>query len=336
MKSKVVSFMTLIIGLLAVSISQGVLGASVKVTEYNIPTPNSKPLYIAVDSNSKVWFTEQDGKKIGKFDPTTTTFKEYSVNFAPWCISYNVLNGLVYFTEGDYSNGHYGVLNPTSGAISEFPTGTPVASTVECTITPSRNFWFNGWDSQTVSKADKSGHIVSYRPPYFGYTSGLTEDPEGNLWLTIVGAYEYNPTLLKLDTKLAQPGTSAGFTAIPLATNQETIRRPLAALGKIWFLMQMSSSIGSYDPTTGSFETFPTPTPSAAPDGLAVDRWGRIWFAERTANKIGMLNLRTRTISEFAVPTPNSSPGSIAVDINKDVVWFVENSGNKIGKLILR
>ncbi len=258
------------------------------------------------------------------------------MNFAPWCISYNVLNGLVYFTEGDYSNGHYGVLNPTTGAISEFPTGIAVASSVECTITPNRYFWFNGWDSQTVSRSDNSGHIVSYMPPYFGYTSGLTEDPEGNLWLIIVGAYEYNPTLLKLDTKLAQPGTSTGFTVIPLPTNQETVRSPLAALGKIWFPMMSSSKIASYDPTTGVFETFPTPTPNAIPSGLAVDRWDRIWFAESQANKIGMLDLRTRTISEFPVPTPNSHPEHITVDNNQDVVWFIESSGNKIGKLILR
>jgi streptogramin lyase len=336
MKSKVASFMTLIIGLSTASILQDVWGASATITEYNIPTKDSALRSIAVDSSGRVWFTEFNGKKIGRFDPTTGMFKEYRVHFAPWCVIYNVLDKLIYFTAGDYSNGHYGVLNPTNGAISEFPTSLPVASSVDCTITPDRYFWFNGWDSQTVSKSDNSGHIINYIPPYFGYTSGLTEDPEGNLWLTIVGAYEYNPTLLKLDTKLAQPGTSTGFETIPLPTNQETVRSPLAALGKIWFPMMNSSKIASYDPTAKVFETFSTPTPNATPGRLAVDRWGRLWFAENSVNQIGMLDLRTHTISEFPVPTPNSHPEQITVDNNQDVVWFTEASGNKIGKLILR
>ena len=305
------------------------------IQEYTIPTPNSEPLFIDVDANGRVWFTENNGMKIGSFNPWTKTFKEYSTSFHPRDIVCNVLNGLVYFTEDEYSNSHYGALVPRTGVVYEFPTGLPVASAVDCTLDPSGNFWFNGWDSQSVSKANKTG-LESYIPPSFGYMSGLTEDPEGNIWLTIVQAYEYNPRLLKLDTKLAQPGTSNGFTEIPLPTNQETIRRPLAALGKIWFPMMNESKIACYDPTTGEFEEYPTPTPDAGIGDLALDRWERIWFTEPLANQIAMLDLRTGVITEFPIPTPDASLCGIAVDMNRDIVWFTESSGNKIGRLILR
>lgn len=305
------------------------------IEEYTIPTPNSKPLHIDVDANGIVWFTESTRMKIGRFNPKTKTFTEYPTSFDPFDLVCNVHNGLVYFTEGTYSNGHYGALVPRTGAVYEFPTGLPVASANECTLDPSGNFWFNGWDSQSVSKANKTG-LETYIPPSFGYMSGLTEDPEGNIWLTIVQAFEYNPRLLKLDTKLAQPGTSDGFTEIPLPTNQETIRFPLAVLGKIWFLMMAESKIACYDPATGMFEEYPTPTPDAGIQELALDRWGRIWFAEHLANQIGMLDLRTGIITEYPIPTPDSLPTGIAVDMNRDIVWFTESSGNKIGRLILR
>jgi streptogramin lyase/N-acetylneuraminic acid mutarotase len=307
-------------------------GIPFSMKEYSIPTPNSHPLRIDVDAEGRAWFTEHDGKKIGRFNPKAQTFTEYTTAFKPYDIVYNVRDGSVYFTEDEYSNGHYGILYPRTGTIQEFPTGLPVASAVDCTVDPSGNFWFNGWDSQSVSKISKT-EVETYVPPSFGYTSGLTEDPQGNIWLTIVQAYEYNPRLLKLDTKLAQHGTSNGFTEISLPTSQATIRRPLAALGKIWFWNE--SKIACYDPDTGMFEEYPTTTPYAGIDDIAIDRWGRIWFTESGANQIGMLDLRTGTITEFPIPTPNSQPGGIAVDMNRDIIWFTESSGNKIGKLIL-
>ena len=307
-------------------------GIWVSIKEYSIPTPNSHPFFIDVDAGGRVWFTEHDGKNIGRFNPKIQTFTEYPTAFKPRDLVYNVHDGSVYFTEDDYSNGHYGILFPGTGTIQEFSTGLPVASAVDCTVDASGNFWFNGWDSRSVSEVSKTG-VETYVPPSFGYTSGLTEDPRGNIWLTIMQGNEYNPRLLKLDTKLAQTGTSNGFTEISLPFSQATIRRPLAALGKIWFWNE--SKIACYTPDTGMFEEYPTPTPNAGINDLAADRWGRIWFTEGAANQIGMLDLRTGIITEFPVPTANGSPMGIAVDVNRDIIWFTESSGNKIGKLIL-
>jgi streptogramin lyase len=307
-------------------------GIPFSIKEYTIPTPNSQPLFIDVDVGGRVWFTEQDGKKIGRFNPKTQTFTEYPIAFKPRDIVCNVRDGSVYFVGGEYSDGHYGILYQRTGSVHEFPTGLPVASASACTVDPGGNFWFNGWDSRSVSKVSKIG-FETYTPPSFGYMSGLTEDPQGNIWLTIVQAYEYNPRLLKLDTKLAQAGTSNGFTEISLPAGQATIRRPLAALGKIWFWNE--SKISCYDPDSGMFEDYPTPTPNAGINDLALDRWGRIWFTEGAANQIGMLDLRTGVITEFPVPTADGSPMGIAVDVNRDTIWFTESAGNKIGKLML-
>ena len=302
------------------------------INEYTIPTINSHPMFIDVDSEGRVWFTEQDGKKIGRFNPKTETFIEYPTDLKPRDIVYNVRDRSLYFLEDEYLNGHYAILDTKTGAVHEFPTELPAASAVDCTVDPSGNFWFNGWDSRSVSKVSRSG-LENYIPPSFGYMSGLTQDPQGNIWLTIVQGGEYNPRLLKLDTNLAQAGTSNGFTEIPLPISQATIRKPLAALGKIWFWNE--SKISCYDPATGLFDEYPTTTPNAGISDLAADRWGRIWFTESAANQIGMLDLRAGIITEFPIPTAGGSPVGIAVDVNRDIIWFTESSGNKIGKLTL-
>ncbi|HDH06015.1 MAG TPA: hypothetical protein ENH01_09960 [Nitrospirae bacterium] len=334
-KKTTATIMSIIFSLVVILFASNVHAQKAVILEYDIPTPNSKPMYIDVDDNGMVWFTELDGVKIGRFNPREETFTEYPVTFQPRCIVYNVLNNLVYFTEDASGNGHYGALFPKTGSVLEFPTGLPSGSSVDCTLDPDGNFWFNGWDSQSLSKANKAG-LENYVLPSFGYTAGLTEDPEGNIWMTIVSAYEYNPRLIKFDPSLGEPGTSKGFSEIPLLVSQATIRAPIAALGKIWFPIIDQSKIASYDPATGTFQEYPAPTPDAGIQRIAIDRWNRIWFTEELANQIGMLDLRTGLITEYPLPTPGSSPHGIVVDKNRDIVWFVESAGNKIGRLTLR
>jgi streptogramin lyase len=339
--AKLVGMMMFSLGLISALcvVSQPTFAFTANIQEYSIPTPDSGPTDIVVDPSGNVWFTERNGNKIGKLS-LAGIFTEYPVTFSqPIGIAYNLYTGSVYFTGGNYGDGHYGVLSPNSRRVPlvvEFPTGLPVASATTCTLTPDGKFWFNGWDSSSVSRANASGIIDNYSLPSFGYTSGLSEDAQGNLWLTQVSAFEYNPKLIKFDTKLAQPGTSNGFTEIPLPYSQAQARGPIAALGKIWLTLGDQSKILSYDPEAGTFAEYATPTPNAAPSGLALDRWNRLWFTEVLANKIGMLDLRTGIITEFAIPTPNSHPENLAVDVDRNIVYFTESAGNKIGKLTLR
>lgn len=52
--------------------------ANGQITEYAIPTANSRPMGIAIAPNGDVWFAEKDGDKIARFKPATATFDEYS------------------------------------------------------------------------------------------------------------------------------------------------------------------------------------------------------------------------------------------------------------------
>lgn len=315
-------------------VSQPTFAFTANIVEFTIPTPASGVNDLALDHNGNVWFTEKNANKIGRVT-AFGSFLEFPVaTVQPFFIAYDPHKYVVYFTGNNYGDSHYGWVT-LQNIKRDYPTGLPAASAVECTLTPDGKFWFNGWDSQTVSRANLYGHIDNFYLPSFGYASGLSEDAQGNLWLTQVGANEYNPKLIKLDTKLAQPGTSNGFTEIPLPYNQATVRRPLVALGKIWLPLMDQSKILSYDPETGAFAEYATPTPNAAPQRLALDRFHRLWFSETLANKIGMLDLRTGVITEFPIPTPNSQPGNLVVDVVRNVVFFIESAGNKIGKLTL-
>jgi len=40
------------------------------IEEYDVPTPESAPLAIMVDSHGVVWFTESNASKLARFDPS--------------------------------------------------------------------------------------------------------------------------------------------------------------------------------------------------------------------------------------------------------------------------
>ena len=65
-------------------------GIPVLIEEYTIPTPNCHPMSLDVGAGGRIWFTEQDGKKIGRFNPKIQTFTEYSTTFKPRDIVYNL------------------------------------------------------------------------------------------------------------------------------------------------------------------------------------------------------------------------------------------------------
>ena len=316
------------------------------IQEFAIPTAQSQPYFIDVDANGTVWFAEKGASKIGRFNPVSNTFTEFllSKTTNPTEVICSVDRAIVYFLGGPSGNAHYGWIVPSTGAVYEFRTGLPSSSATTGALDPAGNFWFNGWDSQSLVERTRSGQVLTYALPYFGYSDGLTRDPQGNIWLTIVTGSEYNPTLLQFNPALGVPGTSNGFTVVPMPASQACIRRPSAALGRIWFPnegdcgpgVHTTAAIESYEPSTGQWAQYLPPTPDAAPGYPVADRWGRIWFAEGLANQIGMLDLQTGTITEFPVPTANSNPAGIAVDVGRDIVWFSEFQGNKIGKLTLR
>ncbi len=71
------------------------------ITEWTIPTSNSQPYGIVV-AGGLLYFTEWNGNKIGRLDPSTGVFTEWTVptsSSSP--IGIAVAGGLVYFTEED-------------------------------------------------------------------------------------------------------------------------------------------------------------------------------------------------------------------------------------------
>src|SRR5216684_9283666 len=93
----------------------------VTIKEWVVPTKGAHPHDPAVGADGALWFTEQMANKLGRLDPATGTFKEYSLvegkNSGP--------HGLVADQEGNiwYTanfGGYIGKLDPRTGKVTEY------------------------------------------------------------------------------------------------------------------------------------------------------------------------------------------------------------------------
>jgi virginiamycin B lyase len=85
------------------------------------PPTKGKPQRLQVDTDGTVWFTERRGGKIGHFDPTTETFKEYPLpgpEPSPYAIGID-RNHMIWYSSHEQDT--LGRLDPKSGEVLEYP-----------------------------------------------------------------------------------------------------------------------------------------------------------------------------------------------------------------------
>jgi len=103
--------------------------------------------------------------------------------------------------------------------------------------------------------------------------------------------------------------------------------------GRVWTVLQNSSSLGVFDPANGSVRAIPIPglKPPLTSWGIAIDNSRRlVWFTEEISNSIWSYNTQDGVFKEYAIPTPQANPYQVALDQTGNA-WFSEFSGDRIG-----
>lgn len=319
------------------------------IDEYDVPTPNAAPLALTVDRNGIVWFTESNATKLGRFDPGTHTFTEYSVPGAGdmWGITTD-MGGDIWLTQyslkgsvspgGAIEPGGYGRLirfdpNNRNFTVINVPTvgGFPFRVITD----KEGRVWFTELLGNKIGSYDPStGRMQEYPvPTQFAGPADLTFDTYGKLWFTEA----YNESVASFDLQTKE-FVEYHFSSIdPTQYVGSPVGISVAPDGIIWVADHGGNWIVEFNSTSQRIIRYPTHKPPpqvypiSIPNGLLLDSEGRVWFAEHGGNSIGFLDPRTLRMVEFAIPTgPISTVLWIAMAPDGDV-WFTEWSGNKIG-----
>jgi streptogramin lyase len=318
------------------------------ITEYTPPgirgIGDSMPVDIITGPDNNLWFTERNGRAIGRITPggVITEFLLPTPDAIPDGIAVGP-DGWIYFCESQATGSRIGRLNPLApdpgSTIQELPVlDPPNAGPTYITRGPDGNLWFTERRASRIGRLNPTTleltefQVSLGNPRLIHIISAL-----GALWFTE-----------QFDNKIGRITTTGEITewVVPTASSDPSYLA-LGPDGNIWFSEYGCTStagtafttcnptstpepgnlIANLNPTIGVFTEFATiPTTNSKPCGLLFDGAGRVWFTEQAGNMIASMDSTTGAITEYPVPSPSSLPTAITVGPDGSY-WFTEFFG---------
>jgi streptogramin lyase len=298
-------------------------------TIVSLPAGYGQPLFVAVDSTGKVWFTMPVTNAIGVYDPASTTVAQWAVptpSAGPWGIAIDS-KGTIWFTE-HYTN-QIGSFDPNSQTFHEVATPASNSQPYGITVDATGNIWFTeNLDAVAlIGEYTNQGVLQEYKirnTPTGG--TGLTPhlitiDPSGNIWWS----EGWVSSIGLLNVAAAQPGTNNGVTEYHYTPSCGSCGSHTSGIsadkqGLIWLDDSLQNTFGSFPIGGGSFTFYNSPG-GHPHDGLNVDSQNRVWFDEEFSNKLAEAiqsgsptptptSTATPTATPTSTPTPTPTPTS--------------------------
>ena len=293
------------------------------ITQYLLPTPNSRPVGITTGPDGNLWFAEVDGSRIGVITPAGIIITEHWVppkSSGPSFITAGP-DGNLWFTEE--TGNRIGKITP-AGVLTEYvlPGASEVLPAVLQGITagPDGNVWFAEAFGNKIGRITPTGAITEF-PVLTPNASPvmIVTGPDGNLWFTEDHV-----------DKIGRITPNGVVTEFPLTPHSGPKGITVGADGNLWFTEDSANKIGRIT-TAGVVTEFALPSPDSEPNyGIALGPDGNVWFTEDGGNRIGRIT-PAGVITEFPVPTPAALQGIAAGPDGN--LWFTEALGNRIGRI---
>jgi streptogramin lyase len=152
------------------------------ITEFDLPTPDSRPYGITPGPDGNIWFTENLGNQIGRITPQgdIAEFPIPSAYSQPRMIIAGP-DGNFWFSE--YSGQKIGRITP-DGQITEFAL-RPGSGPFTLTVGPDENIWFTAADGNWIGRMTLDGEVSQFPiPTPNSRPVSIALGPDGNFWFT--------------------------------------------------------------------------------------------------------------------------------------------------------
>ncbi|MFI5454720.1 MAG: hypothetical protein ACHRXM_04655 [Isosphaerales bacterium] len=228
-------------------------------------------------------------------------------------------DGNLWFTE--FGNGYIGMINPTTHAITQFPTstaGTP-GGPLGITAGPDGNLWFTEEFANKIGMINPATHAITEFPLPTGiFPYEITAGPDGNLWFT-----EHDTSQIGMINPTTHAITE--FTIPTADSYPEGIAA--GADGNLWFTEAAVGQIGVINPTTDAITEYPIPYAGTSPGGITTGPDGNVWFADSGTNAIGVDTLNTASTHFVVTQQP---PSSVTAGAPFDLTIEAEDSSGNL------
>ena len=247
-------------------------------------------IFLDIDQNGKIWFTDTPNSMIGSFDPKTKKFETIKIPLLD-AISEQSIPIAV---KADFQNRIWVALvdkhrllvyNQNTNEFEKFlQIQTEEAGPSALLVDDSGNVWFAEALSGKIGMVDsKTYQITEFAPdPLLDEPFALLFDKSGSLWI----AEHIGPGITKFDPILET------FERVK-APNPESLPFGMAIdkYDNIWFGQHVTDELAVYDPYNDQLIEVPIPTPESFTQFITADNDGNIWFVEQRGKKLGMVSI---------------------------------------------
>ena len=291
-----------------VNLSDDALRAT--VVEFNVPTKNSKPHSIEIDTKANIaWFGEESffGNKLTRFDLETETFREYPLltqKARPH--TGGITEDGTYWIALAHDNdpAKLGSVNPKTGEVQQY-------------------YW--------PEKAKIAAHTIALDQRGNIWLSG---SPSGEIWAFNIRTKEFK--VFKYPVPQTIPmGTLQEWSAIPgepdQSANGDIYDVALDNEGMVWCSQINIGTLVKLDPATGKTKQI-RPEGVVSIRGITVDMDDNLWFGDYHGHRLGKLNVKTEAINFYTPPTPKATVYGVTVNKIDRNIWFADMNGNNISR----
>jgi len=247
-------------------------------------------IFLDIDHDGKIWFTDTPNSKIGNFDPKTEKFEIIEI----------------------------------PSLIDTSPYSIPIALKVDF----DNNIWIAVVDTDMIlmyNQSSKEFEQFLRLPTTESGPSALLLDDNGNIWFAealsgrigVVDSKTFEITEFASDTPLSEPfallfdksgslwiaeHTGPGITKFdPILETFDHVKAPnpeslpfgmaIDKYDNIWFGQHVIDELGVYDPYNDQLIEVSIPTPESFTQFITADDNGDIWFVEQRTKKLGVVSI---------------------------------------------
>jgi virginiamycin B lyase len=304
----------------------GTADVRVRIQEWDLPTPNSRPHDPAVGPDGSLWYTGMQSNTLGRLDPKTGKIKEYSVK-TPHSGPHGLVadkQGNIWFTA--HYKGYIGKLDPRTGKVIEYPIPDPAAHDPHTPMFDQKGIlWFTVQESNFVGRLDPQTGIIKLKPsptpnsvPY-----GIAVNSKGIPFFCEFGTNKLGS--INLNTM--------EITEYMLYEGARPRRLAITSDDMIYYTDFARGYLGWLDPNTGKIVVWASPGgPESRPYGIAITPDGMVWYSESglKPNTIVRFDPRTKVFSTWPIPSGGGVVRNMVSTAGGDL--YIACSGvNKVG-----
>jgi len=264
-------------------------------------------IFLDIDHDGKIWFTDTPNSKIGNFDPNTEKFEIIEIPSLTMKTPYSIPIALKVDSDNNIwvalvDRDMLLVYSQDSKEFEQFlrlPTSESGPSAL--LLDDNGNMWFAESFAGKIGVVDsKTFEITEFVPDTpLDEPFALLFDKSGSLWI----AEHIGPGITKFDPVLET------FDHVK-APNPESLPFGMAIdkYDNIWFGQHVIDELGVYDPYNDQLIEVSIPTPESFTQFITADDKGDIWFVEQRTKKLGVVSISSISGQARAITDGGSGP----------------------------